>query len=225
MTSTTTPAQRGEALCAQASFLAEGGKLAEALPLFGEALQLAPTSPTVLIAAGHALAAAGEQTRAGELAQRAAQLAPMTMGPWLLLGLLAHDAGDGQRALESFALARARCATDDERDAVALAESRTLAAAGEVEAALQAVAHLGDDVLEVSLLKATQAQVAGDDDRARTIMLGAAEKHPDHPEPYKRLAMLLATSDRSLARELARHAAALAPQDAEARDLVDALGL
>jgi hypothetical protein len=49
------------------------------------------------------------------------------------------------------------------------------------------------------------------------------ERDPDHPEPYKALAALFATSDPALARELAGHALALAPHDDEARALVAAL--
>jgi hypothetical protein len=46
----------------------------------------------------------------------------------------------------------------------------------------------------------------------------------DDAERCKDLAALLAVSDPGLARELARHALVLAPEDAEARALVDGLG-
>jgi Flp pilus assembly protein TadD len=77
--------------------------------------------------------------------------------------------------------------------------------------------------VDVLVLRGQLAADAGDVDAARALLVQAGEVDPDHPEPYKALAALLATSDRGLARELATHALGLAPDDGEARALVDAL--
>ena len=229
------PVARG--LCAQASALARDGKLATALPIFGEALRQAPSDPAVLVQVGHALAAAGETERASELATTAAQLAPTAAAPWLLLGLLAHGAGRFDRALECFTLGDERIADDgsnddgvhridgddvDLRARLKVARARTLVAIG---AAVEAAAVVADveESTDVLLIRAEAAAVTGDAEQSRRLVLAAAESDPDHPEPYKRLAAIMAGSDRSLARELVAHALRLAPHDVEAKALAQAL--
>ncbi|MBM4281240.1 MAG: hypothetical protein FJ137_10955 [Deltaproteobacteria bacterium] len=201
---------------------AQRGGLAQALPLWGEALRLAPDDVDVLVHLGHALAACGERARAAELAARAARLAPDTAAPWLLLGHVGLDAGDVATALESYALA-ARHARSDERGDVAVAHARALRRAGRAVEAAAALAAAPRDRIDVLLLAAQLAADRGAVDEARAMLVQAGEHDPDHPEPYKALATLLADSDRGLARELAAHALALAPADDEARALVTAL--
>jgi tetratricopeptide (TPR) repeat protein len=217
-----TDPRRARELHDAALLAAQRGGLAQALPLWGEALRLAPDDVDVLVHLGHALAACGERARAAELATRAARLAPDTAAPWLLLGHVGLDAGDVATALESYALA-ARHARPDERGDVAVAHARALRRAGRAGEAAAALAAAPRDRVVVLLLGAQLAADRGAVDEARALLVQAGDQDPDHPEPYKALATLLADSDRGLARELAAHALALAPADAEARALVTAL--
>ena len=208
-------------LHAQALQLATGGRLRQALPVWGEALRQDPNHTDVLVALGHALATIGERARAQELAARACRLAPTTAAPWHLLGLIALDDGRLQESLEALTLAAQR-ADADNRAAVAADLGRALVAAGHLDEAARVVA--GIDTFAAHLVaghvRASRGDVAG----ARGDFVRAGELEPEDPEPFKRLAALLAESDRGLARELARHALTLAPHDAEARALVDGLG-
>jgi tetratricopeptide (TPR) repeat protein len=215
-------AERARELHATALAVAKKGGLAQAVPLWGEALRLAPDDVDVLVHLGHALAACGERERAAELATRAARLAPQTASPWLLLGHLGVDAGEWQTALESYALAE-RFALPAELEAVAVAKARVLRRAGRLAEARGALAQVTGDGVETLILRGQLAADAGDVDDARALLVQAGERDPDHPEPYKALASLCATSDPALARELASHALELAPHDLEAQALVAAL--
>jgi Flp pilus assembly protein TadD len=218
----TSAVDHARALHATALATARRGALAQAIPLWGEALRIAPDDVDVLVHLGHALAACGERAKAEELATRAARLAPNTAAPWLLLGNLGVDAGNLVAALESYALA-GRYASGGEVDDVAVARARALRLAGHVDDAATALATASRERFDVLLLAAQLAADRGAVDEARALLVQAGEREPDHPEPYKALASLLATSDRTLARELAAHALALAPGDAEAQALVSAL--
>jgi Flp pilus assembly protein TadD len=204
----------------QAEQLARSGRLRQALPVWGEALRQDPDNVEVLVALGHALGAVGERDNARELATRACRLAPAQPGPWRLLGLLAVDDGHLPEAIEAFELARAR-ASVDEAAAIAADLARALLKAGQPDAAVAAVAGL--ETAAAFLARGHVLALRGDDDGARRAFVRAGELDPDDPEPYKRLAALLVVSDRGLARELARHALELAPQDPETRALVDGL--
>lgn len=213
-----TTAQDGaRRLHATALALAQRGQLAQAVPLWGEALRLDADNVDVLVHLGHALAAAGDHARATELATRAARLAPQAAAPWLLLGLLGVERGELETALQSYALAE-RHARPDEVAAVAVAHAKALLLAGQREAARQRAARAGDGV-EALLVRARLAVEDGDVDGARALLVQAGERDPEHPEPYKALAVLLAASDPGLARELVQHALTLAPDDAEAQAL------
>lgn len=219
-----TDARRAQELHVTALATAQRGALAQAVPIWGEALRHNPDDVEVLVHLGHALAACGERAQALELATRAARLAPEAAAPWLLLGHVALDAGDLKTALESYALAE-RYARDDERAQVAVAHARALRRAGRVDEAQRALARAPQDRVEVLLVAAQLSADAGALEDAHALLVRAGELDPDHPEPYKALATLLAPTDRSLARELAAHALALAPEDEEARALMAALTL
>lgn len=210
-----------DALHAQALHLAATGRLRQALPVWGEALRQDPDHVDVLVALGHALASIGERARALELATRACRLAPASAAPWHLVGLVALEDGRLQESLEALTLARQR-ADEAARDGIAADLGRALVAAGQLDEAARAVAGL--DTAAAHLVAGHVRASRGDLEGARVDFVRAGELDPDDPEPYKRLAALLAVSDRSLARELARHAVTLAPHDAEARALVDGLG-
>lgn len=225
---TTTPpatsaaaAARAIALHGQASTLAQAGQLRMALPIWGEALRQDPDNVAVLLGLGHALGSLGELNEAAELAERAARLSPQTAAPWLLLGIVNLEQRRFQQAIESLQLSRDR-ATADERDGVAVALGQAWAAAGRPAEAADAVS--GVELAGAYLLRGHLAAERGDVDGARAALLRAGELEPDHPEPYKRLSALLALTEPGLARELARHALALAPMDPEARALVEAFG-
>jgi tetratricopeptide (TPR) repeat protein len=219
-----TPAQqRARELDAAAVSQARQGKLAAAVPLWGEALRQNPDDVDVLVHLGHALAAAGEVDKAEELATRAAKLAPQTSPPWLLLGHLARNAGRPDTALESYALAARFAADDDAKADAAVASAEVFVGAGDHAAAEAAVEGVSADRVDVCLVRAFLLAAAGDVDGARALLVRAGEIDPLHPEPFKRLAMLMAQVDRSMALELARHALELGPQDAESQALVAAL--
>ena len=219
-----TPAERrARELDVAATTQAEAGKLHTAIPLWGEALRQNPDDVDVLVHLGHALAAAGERDKATELATRAARLSPTTAAPWFLLGHLARDAGRLDTALESYALA-ARHARPDESTDVAVARAGVFAAAGHVGEAEAALAGVVDERVDVLLVRAFIAAGKGDVGEAHGLLVRAGELDPLHPEPFKRLAMLLAESDAALAKELARHALELGPNDDETRALIAALG-
>jgi len=208
-------------LHAQALRLATSGRLRQALPVWGEALRQDPDHTDVLVALGHALATVGERPKALELASRACRLAPTSAAPWHLLGLIALDDGRLQEALEALTLATQR--VDDAHRAAVVADlGRALVAAGQLDEAARVVADV--DTAAAHLVAGHVRASRGDVDGARADFVRAGELDPDDPEPYKRLAALLAVSDRGLARELARHAVTLAPHDVEARALVDGLG-
>jgi tetratricopeptide (TPR) repeat protein len=214
-------AQRAADLDALALAAAKRGALAQALPLWGEALRLAPNDVSILVHLGHALASCGERTKAQELAERAAQAAPLSSSPWLLLGHLAFEGGDLTTALESYALAE-RAARPDERIDVVVAQARALRRAGHRAEAERVLSAVSSDRVDVLLLAGQLAADRGDVDGARASFVKAGELAPDDPAPYVALATLLSSLDvdRALARELAEHALSLAPHDAETRALV-----
>lgn len=217
---TSSPSSKASALHAQALALAHGGQLRAALPVWGEALRQDPNNVDILLALGHALGSIGEHAPAVDLAERAAKLSPSKSAPWLLLGLLKLEQQDLTTAIESLLLARERAAPD-ERDVVVVALGQAYLAGGHVDEAVAAV--VGVDAVGAHIIRSHGLEARGDVDGARAALVRAGEVDPDHPEPYKRLAALLALSEPSLAKELARHALALAPDDTEARALVDAL--
>ncbi len=194
--------------------------LRAALPIWGEALRQDPDNVDVLIVLGHALGSIGEHVEAIDLAQRAAKLSPSSSSPWLLLGLVRLEQGQLAESIESLLLARER-ATNADKDAVAIALGQAYLAAGQLDEAAAAV--VGSDAMGAHLIRSQQLEQRGDLDGARVALVKAGEVDPDHPEPYKRLAALLALTEPSLAKELARHAVLLAPNDDEARALVDSL--
>jgi len=211
---------KAAALHAQALALAHGGQVRAALPLWGEALRQDPSDVDVLLALGHALGSIGEHEPAVDLAERACKLAPSSSSPWLLLGLLRLEQQQLATAIESLVLARDR-STAAERDTVVTALGQAYLAAGHVDEAAAAV--VGVDTVGAHIIRGQQLEARGDVDGARAALVRAGEVDPDHPEPYKRLAALLALTEPGLAKELARHALVLAPDDSEARALVDAL--
>lgn len=218
-----TPAERkARELDDAASALADAGKLAQAIPLWGEAMRQNPNDVDVLVHLGHALAAAGETEKAGQLATRAAQLAPKTAAPWFLVGQLQRAAGRYDAALEAFALAR-DVAADASLVDIDVARAEVLIAAGHVDEAAAAIEGVKADRVDVCLVRAFVAAAAGDKDGARAFLARGGEIDPLHPEPFKRLAMLMAELDRGVALELARHALELGPHDAETQALVAAL--
>jgi cytochrome c-type biogenesis protein CcmH/NrfG len=215
-------AQRARDLDARALAAAQQGALSRALPLWGEALRLAPDDVDVLLHLGHALALCGERQKAQELAARAARVAPSSSGPWLLLGHIALDDGALVTALESYALA-SRFAEPDEKTDVAVAHARALRRAGNHEEAQRVLVQAPRDRVDVLLLA---GQLAADRDafeEARDLFVQAGEKAPDNPAPYVALATLLSTSDRALALSLAEHALVLDPHDAHTRALFEKL--
>ena len=218
-----TPAeQRARELDVTATALAKDGKLAQAIPLWGEAVRQNPNDVDVLVHLGHALAAAGATAEAGEVAARAAQLAPKTAAPWFLVGQLQREAGRFAEALEAFSLAR-DVADDASLVDINVARAEVFVASGHVAEAEAALVGVVADRVDVCLVRAFVAAAAGDVDGARAFLLRAGALDPLHPEPFKRLAMLMAEADRTAALELARHALELAPGDAETKALVAAL--
>jgi tetratricopeptide (TPR) repeat protein len=215
-------ARRARALDDEAMAHARAGRLARALPLWGEALRLAPDDVDVLVHFGHGLGAAGEHQKGAELATLAAQRAPDSAAPWLLLGQLARDAGQPARALEAFALAQARAQGAAAVD-VAVAIAQTLCGLERYDDADRALAGVVADRVDVCVVRALVAAAAGDGDGAHAFLTRAAEIDPLHPEPFKRLAMLVGARDRALGLELAQHAVELAPHDDEAKAVRDAL--
>jgi tetratricopeptide (TPR) repeat protein len=220
-------ARRAAQLHQTASAQAKLHRLERAIPLWGEALGLDPENVDVLVGLGNALGAVGEREKATELAERACQLAdkkapPGRAEPWLLLGNLAFDGGDIQTALEAYMLAEQRAADDVTQQAVMAAMARAYLQIEAFEKAEEALKRCGDDVI-AELLRGHVFAALYRLDEARAAFTRAGEKDPDHPEPYKQLAVLLAASDRTLARELAQHALLLAPNDGETKALLDAL--
>lgn len=215
-----TTAPTAVALHAQAEQLARSGRLRQALPVWGEALRQDPDNVDVLVGLGHALATVAERDKARELAARACRLAPDAPGPWRLLGLIALDDGQLQEGIEALTLAQQR-AVGAERALIAGDIGRAFVRAGHLDQAAAIVK--GVDAAGALIVHGHIAAGRGDVDAARQAFVRAGELEPDDPEPFKRLAALLSTSDRGLARELARHALELAPADPEARALVDGL--
>jgi len=219
---TTRAANASAALHAQATSLAARGQLAEAIPIWGEALRQDPNDVAVLVALGNALAGVGEFMNAHDLAERAAGLAPDTSAPWLLLGQVSIALAYPERAVEALMLAVQKATGDDvARCKVELAKA--LASFGRPREAADAVKDV--DNADALVIRAHALVESGDPVAAIPVLQRAGELDPDHPEPFKRLAVLFAEREPTLARELARYALELAPNDPEARALVDALGL
>ncbi len=211
-------AQLHETALAQASL----GKLEGAIVLWGEAVGLDPDNVDVLVGLGNALAAVGEQAQAKELAQWACQLSEARADAWLLLGHIAFDDGDLKTALEAYSLAHDRAGDAKAINDVAVARARAFLRVGGVAEADAALEAAGDDVV-AELLRGHVLAAQGRLGDARAAFTRAGERDPDHPEPYKQLAVLLSTSDRGLAKELAQHALLLSPGDQEIKALIDAL--